>query len=78
MCNCLQWMEDELTARLNSGPAIIHKNGPSRTNSHVVEAINRQETAQPQVNPTIKEKKNINATFVRELITLTCVPDFSR
>ena len=75
MCNSLQWMEDELTARLRSGPAIIRKNRPSRTNS---EAINRQETAQPQVNPTITEKKNINATFVRELITLSCVPDFSR
>ena len=43
MSNLLQWMEEELTARLRSGAA-IRKNGPSRT-SHVVASINRQETA---------------------------------
>ena len=35
MSNLLQWIEEKLPARLRSGAA-IRKNGPSRTNTHVV------------------------------------------
>ena len=57
MSNLLQWMEEELTARLGSGAA-IRNNGPSRT-SHVVASNNRQETARATGQPDDnREKQN--------------------
>ena len=58
MFNLLQWMKEELTARLRSGAA-IRKNGPSRTNFHVFASINRQETARAKgQSDDNREKQN--------------------
>lgn len=59
--NLLQWMEEELTARLRSGAA-IRKNGPSRT-SHVVASINRQETARATGQPD-DNRENQNQCYI--------------
>lgn len=61
--NLLQWMVEELTARLRSGAAFL-KNASSRTNNHVVASINQQEMA--RVNPTITDKNQTDAIYNKD------------